>query len=323
MAMRRPSFLRWPSFLKRPSSLLMLFGAVTSGLASLPMLPLSRGGSVTVVDPEYQIELVARNGYRMPDGLLWRPEGLYFADDGAALFQRLTSDGVERLHFPNSHIHSLGDVAANGMGDFYFTDREAGGVWHWNGSLGMRLLAGPEQGLRRTAGLAVSPAGDIFVGDAELHSIFRISPTGLTQIYATGIQKPETLAFDPAGGLYVGDDAEGKIYYIANARPKLVVRDPGIVPETIAWHGDGLLITDSVHGRLYRWTPGAVPEVIAAFGGVLRRLMGVAADDRDNIWVSVQTSVPAKKGYLFKLKRAQKTTSRSRAPEPPLPLNDY
>jgi sugar lactone lactonase YvrE len=246
----------------------------------------------------------------MPDGLLWQPDGVYFADAGAGLFQKLVPGGVQRLHFPNSDILSPEDVATNGQGDFYFTDGETGSVWHWNGSLGIRLLAGREQGLRRTEGIAVAPSGDIYVGDGEVHSIFKIASTGFTQVYATGITKPEALAFDPDGGLYVGDNAEGKLYYLSHGQSQLVLHDQQLVPETIAWHGRGLLIADSVHGRLYRWVPGSIPEVIAAFGGDLRRLAGVTADDHGNIWVSVQTSVKAKKGYVFKLTRANHATSR-------------
>lgn len=296
--------------MKLSPSLLMLMAGAAAAIASVSMFPLSRGGSVAVIDPAYQVELVSRTGYRMPDGLLWQPDGVYFADEGAGLLQKLVPGGVQRLHFPQSAIVSPEDVATNGRGDFYFTDDETGGVWRWNADSGLRLLAGPDQGIRRSEGIAVDGAGDIFVGDGEEHCIFRISPAGLTETFVTGIAKPETLTFDTQGGLYVGDSGDGKLFYIANGRARLVMHDRQVVPETIVWHDDGLLMTDSVHGRLYRWTPGGLPEVIAAFGGNLRQVSGVTADNSGNIWVSVQTSVAGKKGVVFKLSRKLETTSR-------------
>jgi sugar lactone lactonase YvrE len=291
-------------------SILMLVAAGIAGLSSVSILPISRGGSVSIIDPAYQVEVMARTGYSMPDGLLWQPDGIYFADEGGALLQKLVPGGVQRLHFPSSEISSPEDVATNGRGDYYFTDDDTGNVWHLNSEGKLRKLAGPAQGLRSTEGIAVAPWGDIYVGDGELHSIFKISPSGLTEVYITGIHKPETLAFDPDGQLYVGDNEEGKLYLVGRDQPRLIMHDKEVVPETIWWHDGGLLITDSVHGRLYRWTPGTPPEVIAAFGGNLRRLAGVTADEAGNIWIAAQTSLSAKKGYIFKLTRRVHTSSR-------------
>jgi sugar lactone lactonase YvrE len=291
-------------------SILLLVAAGAAGLSSVSILPISRGGSVTIIDPAYQIEVVARTGYQMPDGLLWQPDGVYFADEGSGMVQKLVPGGVQRLHFASSEISSPEDVATNGRGDYYFTDDDTGNVWHLNPGGELNKLAGPEQGLRSSEGIAVAPWGDIYVGDGECHCIFKIAPNGFAEVYITGIHKPETLAFDPDGGLYVGDNEEGKLYFIGRGEPRLIMYDKEVVPETISWHNGGLLITDSAHGRVYRWTPGSPPEVIAAFGGNLRRLAGVTADDAGNIWVAAQTSLSAKKGYIFKLTRRVHTSAR-------------
>src|SRR3989304_4361843 len=50
-------------------------------------------------------------------------------------------------------------------------------------------------------GLAVDPAGNVFVADRALGSVTRIAPDGTRTLVASGLDRPIGLAFDPLGRL--------------------------------------------------------------------------------------------------------------------------
>ena len=277
--------------------------ASLAGAAYLTLPPLQPGksGSVLVNARNLRVEALPRNGYGCPDGLLWDRGALYLADEGAGLLRRWTKEGVSDLHPSSSKVVSPEDLVTDGRGTYYFTDDSTGSVWRYNEKAGLTEVAGRAQGLVSTEGIALAPDGTLYVGDGELHRIFSITPAGQVRTFLDGIRKPESLALDDQGGLYVADNEENKLYYVRDGETRIVLQDKDISPETILLTPSGLLITDSLHGRLYQMQPGSRPVVLASFGGVLKKIHGVTVDETGRIYVSIQTDLAHNKGHLFRL----------------------
>ena len=268
---------------------------------TLPPLKLEKGGSLLVNARNLRAEVLPRNGFGCPDGLLWDRGALYMADEGAGLLRRWQPAGAPALHPASAEVVSPEDVVTDGHGAYFFTDDSTGSVWRYEESAGLRKLAGRTQGLQSTEGIALAPDGSVLVGDGELHRIFRISPEGQVTTYFDGIRKPESLAFDEAGGLYVADNEDHILYYLKDGEKRVALADREISPETILYRSGQLLITDSLHGRLYQMRPGERPVVLASFGGVLRKVHGVTVDDQGRIYLSLQTDLARNVGHLVRL----------------------
>lgn len=267
---------------------------------TLPPVQPGKSGSVLVHASNLRVESLPRNGYGCPDGLLWDRGVLLMADEGAGLLRRWTAAGVADLHVRTPHVVSPEDLVTDGQGAYYFTDDSTGSVWRYRERDGLKEVAGKAQGLVSTEGIALAPDGTLYVGDGELHRIFKISPSGLVTPHFSGIRKPESLALDEHGGLYVADNEDHKLYYVRDGEKRVVLDDAGISPETILQTPHGLLITDSLHGRLYQMQPGMRPVVLASFGGVLKKVHGVTVDGDGRIYVSIQTDLARNKGNLFR-----------------------
>ena len=288
------------------------FGLVLVGVGftSVPSLTRERGGTIIPVHAGDRVEILARNGYDCPDGLLWRPDGLYLADEGGGRLRKWTPGGTTEFHAARLDIESPEDLVMDGEGNVFFTDDNTGSVWQRTPEGKLVEIAGPVQGLRSTEGIALMPNGHLAVGDGELHAIYEVSREGQVSLMETGIKKPESLTYDDAGGLYVADNEDNVIYYLRDGQRTVVLADPKISPETILWTPSGLLMTDSREGRLYRWQRGNPPRVLASFGGVLRKVHGVTVDPAGQIYVSIQSDLAHRKGYIVRLTPAVSVSAK-------------
>jgi sugar lactone lactonase YvrE len=273
--------------------------ALLVATAYLPSLPKGKAGSVVPGRGVKQVELIERNGYACPDGLLWDAQGLWLADEGGQGLRRMRNGKTELMHPLREDVQSPEDIVTDGQGNYYFTDDSTGSVWRYHEGL-LTKLAGVSEGLRSTEGIALSPDGRLLVGDGERHIVYEVTEREVKPLI-TGVKKPESLVFDAEGGLYIADNEDHILYYWRNGELTVALRDAEISPETIAASPYGLLITDSRNGRLYRFHRNAQPEVIASFGGSLRKVHGVTVDGDGHIYVSVQTDLPAAKGHLFRI----------------------
>ena len=273
--------------------------AVTVAMLYGPAWPKEKAGSIVPGRGVRSIELLERNGYSCPDGLLWENGGLWLADEGGQGLRRWTPEKTTLAHSRRPEIQSPEDLVTDGRGNYYYTDDSTGSVWRYRGGE-LTKLAGKEQGLVSTEGIALAADGRLLVGDGELHAIFEVTEGQARQVI-TGVHKPESLVFDKDGGLYIADNEEHLLYYWKDGSLEVVLRDREISPETIAGFGDGLLMTDSLHGRLYVFHRGRRPEVLASFGGALRKVHGVTPDGAGHVFVSVQTDLAQGNGHLFRL----------------------
>jgi sugar lactone lactonase YvrE len=273
--------------------------------------PLDQEAMVLAVEPGWTAEVVAseKDGFASPDGLLWDGGTLYVADEGGSAV-RAWRPGARPATLADARagLASPEDLVRDAAGNVYFTDDTRGGLWRTDPSGRTAALVAPGRGLRSTEGLGLSPAGDLIVGDSSGHRVLKVAPDGTASVLIgadEGIAKPESFAFDDKGDLYIADNRDNVLYLrTADGRLHRVIAErSGFSPESLRFAGGALFITDSADGKLFRYTPDDGLAVIALFGGSLANIQGIAADDRGALYVSVQSDLKGRKGYILKLYR--------------------
>lgn len=273
----------------------------------------SSQGVVMMLDSNYvpHVELTSADGISSPDGLRLRGNQLWIADEGGSACRvfDLQSRTMSTLCDREAGIRSPEDLVLDGNGNFYFTDDEAGGVWRVDAKGNCSLLAGREQGLDATEAIAIAPDGRLLVGDAIHHQVLALSPDTAKTVVLIGperdIHKPESFAWDESGNLLIADNREQVVYrYSSDGRlTELIHRQPDFSPESIHYANQTLYITDSRAGKLRRFTPTSGLETVAAFGGAYRSVQGVTTDSAGNIYVSIQTDLKDKIGFVLRLEK--------------------
>jgi len=282
--------------------------AMLSALALASCGAIDRQALVLAVEPGWRAEVAAgeRDGFASPDGLLWAGGTLYVADEGGSAL-RSWRPGARPATLADSKagLASPEDVVRDWAGNTYFTDDTRGGLWRTDRLGRTAAVVAPERGLGPTEGLALSPAGELIVGDAPRRRVLKVAPDGRVSLLVAGIAKPESFAFDGSGALYIADNHDNILYRLTTdgRLHRLIADRDGFSPESLQFAGGALFITDSDHGKLFRYTPEDGLEVIALFGGKLANVQGIAADERGALYVSVQTDLKARRGYILKLYR--------------------
>jgi len=272
---------------------------------------LDQEAMVLTVEPGWTAELAAseKDGFASPDGLLWDGGTLYVADEGGSAV-RAWRPGTKPVVLADSRagLASPEDLVRDSAGNTYFTDDTRGGLWRTDRLGWTTALVAPERGLKSTEGLGLSPEGDLIVGDAPGHRVLKVSPAGAVSVLVgpeKKIAKPESFAFDGAGNLYIADNRDNILYLLRpDGRLHRAIADrPGFSPESLRFAGGALFITDSDNGKLFRYTPDDGLNVIAVFGGTFANIQGIAADDEGALYLSVQSDLKGRKGYILKLSR--------------------
>lgn len=294
--------------MRRPSSLLLM--AMCGVLAGCG----EHNGEAMVVmlDPSMRAEIALDNadGIDAPDGLLWYEGTLYIADEGGAAVRawrpgspvRTLADGGDGLSSPE-------DLARDLEGNLYVTDDDVGGVRQI--PPGGELIALPHAtGVRSSEGLALSREGSLMVGDQKARRLLRIGrDQGAWVVLGPerGVRKPESLAFDDRGDLYIADNVEHVLYKLGGngALSRIVAGRPGFSPESLHFTAGGLYITDSKHGRLYRYSEADGLVVVALFTGELANVQGITGDRSGNLFISVQADLGDRRGYILRLQRTR------------------
>ena len=295
-------------------------GAAEAVRGTLPLLlaaalaacgPLDQEAMVLTVEPGWAAEVVAteKDGFGSPDGLAWSDGRLYVADEGGSAV-RAWRPGARpaTLADAKAGLASPEDLVRDSAGNIYFTDDTRGGLWRTDRLGWTTALVAPQQGLKSTEGLGLSPAGDLVVGDAPGHRVMKVAPDGSMSVLIgpdRPIAKPESFAFDDRGNLYIADNRENVLYLLTTdgALHRAIADREGFSPESLRFAGGALFITDSDHGKLFRYTPDDGLNVVALFGGSLANVQGIAADEAGSLYLSVQSDLKARKGYILKLYR--------------------
>ncbi|HEU0100501.1 MAG TPA: hypothetical protein VFQ67_17205 [Allosphingosinicella sp.] len=272
---------------------------------------LDQEAMVLTVEPGWTVEVAAseKDGFASPDGLLWQDGALYVADEGGSAV-RAWRPGRRPALLADSRagLASPEDLVRDASGNVYFTDDTRGGLWRTDRLGWTTALVAPGRGLPSTEGLGLSPEGNLIVGDAPGHRVLKVRPDGSASVLIgpeKNIAKPESFAFDESGNLYIADNRDNVLYMLRpDGRLHRAVADrPGFSPESLRFANGTLFITDSDNGKLFRYTPDDGLNVVAIFGGTLANVQGIAADDSGALYLSVQSDLKGRKGYILKLSR--------------------
>jgi sugar lactone lactonase YvrE len=280
-------------------------------LASAGCGKLDQEAMVLTVEPGWTAEVAAseKDGFGSPDGLRWSAGTLYVADEGGSAV-RAWRPGTRPAILADSRagLASPEDLVRDSAGNVYFTDDTRGGLWRTDTAGRTSALVAPGRGLPSTEGLALSPAGDLVVGDAPGRRVLKVKPDGTLSVLIgpeKNISKPESFAFDDKGNLYIADNRDNLLYLLRTdgSLHRAVADRPGFSPESLSFADGTLFITDSDNGKLFRYTPDDGLNVVAVFGGALANIQGIAADESGALYLSVQSDLDGRKGYILKLSR--------------------
>lgn len=265
---------------------------------------------VLTVEPGWTAQVAAseKDGFASPDGLLWADGILYVADEGGSAV-RAWRPGTRPTLLADSKagLASPEDLVRDAAGNVYFTDDTRGGLWRTDVAGRTVAVIAPGR-LPSTEGLGLSPAGDLVVGDAPGHRVLKIRPDGTLSVLVgadRNIAKPESFAFDDKANLYIADNRDNFLYLLRpdGSLHRAIADRPGFSPKSLLFSGGALFITDSDNGKLFRYTPDDGLNVVAVFGGSLANLQGIAADGAGALYLSVQSDLKGRKGYILKLSR--------------------
>ncbi|HEX9965538.1 MAG TPA: hypothetical protein VGB04_11215 [Allosphingosinicella sp.] len=272
---------------------------------------LDQEAMVLTVESGWTAEVAAseKDGFDSPDGLLWKDGTLYVADEGGSAVRAWRpGDRPATLADSRAGLASPEDLVRDSAGNTYFTDDTRGGLWRTDALGETSAVVEPGRGLPSTEGLGLSPGGDLIVGDPPGHRVLKVSPDGSLSVLIgpeKRIAKPESFAFDDSGNLYIADNSDNVLYLLrTDGRLHRVIADrDGFSPESLRFSGGSLFITDSANGKLFRYSPDDGLNVVALFGGSLANIQGIAADERGALYLSVQSDLKGRKGYILKLSR--------------------
>src|SRR6266446_2730336 len=284
---------------------------IICSLVLLTSCKLQKQGLVIMTDHSYKASVFATNkaGFGSPDGLLWHKGKLYLADEGGVALESWNQhEGLKKLIDAGFGVESPEDLVIDSQDNIFFTDDDAGGLWEYTADGKSRLVAGKDKGLISTEGIALAPDDSILVGDGEQHEVFRVTRDGNVTVFLGkeyGITKPESMVFDEKGNLYIADNEDNVLYLLDASRKlhRIVDRKDQFSPETIFYSKGSLYITDSHASKLYLYTPNEELKTIAAFGGQLKNVQGVTVDERGDIYVSIQSDLKHKLGYIVKISK--------------------
>jgi sugar lactone lactonase YvrE len=261
-----------------------------------------------MVEPGYRAELLLteRHGIASPDGLLWENGRLLIADEGGSAVRAWTAaDGrLQTLAGAEHGLKSPEDLARGPDGALYVTDDDAGGLWRIGPEGGARqVVSGAD--LASTEGLAAAPSGTLLIGGGNSGRIVSLHPDGRAERLPLRIAKPESMAHDASGNLYIADNDEDVLYLLTpdGRLQRPIAGREGFSPESLAIAGGDLLITDSHHGRLYRYSPEQGLRTVAVLAGELANIQGIAVDEGGNIYLSVQSDLKGRRGFILRLAR--------------------
>jgi sugar lactone lactonase YvrE len=132
-------------------------------------------------------------------------------------------------------------------------------------------------GLHQVDNPAFDREGNLFVtysgsrGQESPVSIFRVTPEGTRESFASGIVNATSMAFSPDGDLHVSSRFEGAVYRIdASGSPTQVASDLGVACG-IAFDADGWMYVGDRSGTIFRVRDGratafaTLPPSVAAF----------------------------------------------------------
>jgi sugar lactone lactonase YvrE len=131
--------------------------------------------------------------------------------------------------------------------------------------------------------LTVDSIGNLFVSDFRNGAIYRLTPSGVRTTFATGFFATG-LALDSAGNLFAGDDANGNIFKFTASGVRTTFASGLNHPLDLTFDNSGNLFeADQGTGTIYSFTPDGSRST---FASSLGDLAGLAFDSADTLFVA-------------------------------------
>lgn len=112
---------------------------------------------------------------------------------------------------PREATYGWRDIAVAADGTAYVTDQVDKGVHRWAPGEKPTLWA---KGFTDPSGLAISPAGDIYVTDIGSGQLVRLDKQGKPTVVADKLGKPREALFIDERTLLISDEGEGNVYQV-------------------------------------------------------------------------------------------------------------
>jgi streptogramin lyase len=114
---------------------------------------------------------------------------------------------------------------------------------------------------------------------------------GRARIVASGLQQPRGIAVDPAGRVYVVQNVAGEVVVLdpEGAETGRIPADgPAFTaPTDVVADAEGVTVLESGGGRLLQYTPsGVLRALLAEDGPLLERARGLGSDGQGRLWVA-------------------------------------
>jgi sugar lactone lactonase YvrE len=139
----------------------------------------------------------------------------------------------------------------------------------------------------RPAGLAFDAAGDLYVADRQLRSVFRVKPWGALRVIAENLATPEAVAVGQDGEIYVTDSEASRIYRIGAGGGLAVFSTEVGQPKAIAISSDdGQILVAGSGNTIWRLSPDGKQKSRFAVFSDPGQVAGVAIDGEGNLYVA-------------------------------------
>jgi sugar lactone lactonase YvrE len=143
--------------------------------------------------------------------------------------------------------------------------------------------------LDQITAMRFDPAGNLYVVDYSISSIFKVAPDGTVGYFATGLNSPKGLAIDPDGNVYVGNSSKNSITRISPSGGSSTFISGLISPGAMAFDGAGNLYVAVTAGNgagniINKVTPSGLVSVVAPGFSSFYDLVGFTFDKAGNFY---------------------------------------
>jgi streptogramin lyase len=255
------------------------------------------GGGIMRIDPDTGVQSEIASDDDLPGavGVAVAPGGEIFVADyiaftSGAVFRVNPATGAASPVSSGDRFDSVFDVAYTPGGLLVANPEGANtGVIHVNPATGVQTQVSDDPAVTNPVGIAVGPAGGIFVADNDADAIFLINPAdgSATPVSSGGsFANPARVAVGPGGEVYVADNGanggDGAVFRInlATGAQTPVAMDGFLTdPFAVAVGFDGsLFVLDFDEKRVVRVNPVTGSQTPVSTGGNLSAPEGIAIE---------------------------------------------
>jgi len=237
------------------------------------------------------------------------PTFLYVANGKGSIAMYSTAGTSQTLASAN---FGLGGIAHDGSGDNFASAPNNNIIFEYGPTgAGLATIFGFNTQLNAPHGIALDPAGNIYVANTGANSILvfasgannNVSPLRTISGSATGLSAPTGLSFDASGNLLVANNSSGTVTEYApgasgNAAPiGTITGNPAMVqPWGIAVDGSGnIYVNDRGIGKIDKFAPGsgaAATPLAVISDAALSGTYGIAVTKAGAVFAAQGDNVP-------------------------------